>query len=529
MADPIAPPDVSPQAVNPDAPAIPDAPVAQPTAVAIPGTDSISQEYSDKVSRRDVPDLMKFAARNVGTPAGDAASHAIDKIVPAQQQFKKIIVDPLESAKTPQEQNIKAAEIYKTVADAPQWGTALIRYLMGDKQGAANLVTGGSPTTTTTYDINGKGIKTVTNALGETLSRTDMEDGHSVSDSEFSKRGGTYNSVAETLRGKNAAAIAAVNVDDLAKGVAKFGKFAAANNGQAQQRALLDQDLAQVKKYDPNASVLTNALGIISKTYGTASSTRASKSDTGQTTNSTGTSDKTSTGFKAGGALGNSESGPGNLAVGGTSGTEAGKNGAYVESKIGTQSNGTESENTNSIQTARNELMKEATAKRMQKGDLDRYLNIFDNYASIEANNKALRESGNVPSFITIPSDNQASNGITGLQVKNEHYKLNDALTAGYQRYYDEQKKNHVDPEDVPSSGQLEAAYSRTPEFKALQANYLKTVSGLFKQDDTQPVQQVKPNVPPAIKQTGPKGSVAPSHRTVTPPKKQAIADYFGS
>jgi len=532
MADPIIPPSTPDQGVQPAVPPVSSS-IQQPTAVAIPGTDPISQEYSDKVSQRNIPDLVSFAQRNIGTPAGDAASHALDTIVPAQQEFDKVIVQPLSSAKTPQEQHIKAAEIYKTVADAPQWGTALIRYLMGDKQGAANLVTGGSPVTTTTYDLNGKGIKTIANALGETLSRTDMEDGHSVSDSEFSKRGGTYNSVAETLRGKNAAAISASNVDDLTKGNIAFGKFAAANSGQSAQRSLLDQDLAQIKKYDPNANILSNALEIITKTYGAASTARKSKSDTGQTNNSTGTSDKTSSGLKAGGGVGagaESSSGSG-LGISGNTGNESGKNTAYSENKIGTTSSGNENENRNSVQTARNEIIKAATAKGMPKGDLDRYLNIFDNYASIEANNKVLRESNNVPSFITIPSDNQASNGITALQVKNEHYKLNDALTAGYQRFYDEQMKNHGDPTDVPSSAQLQAAYSRTPEFKSLQQNYLKTVSGLFKQDDQAPVQKPVADIPPAVsKPSGPSGSVPPSHRSVTPPKaKKSVAEYFGS
>ena len=155
------------------------------------------------IENRDVPMLTQIAKDNIGTPASDVAMRLTKTIQEGAAKFKEM-TDPIEKAGgvgTPAG-NIQVANTFQTVADNPQWGTALLKYVMGDKMGAVKQVTGGDITKRITYDNNGNQIEEAHNALGEAVSYYDPKLKQNISKEEYAQRVGGISAWENTLKGK---------------------------------------------------------------------------------------------------------------------------------------------------------------------------------------------------------------------------------------------------------------------------------------------------------------------------------------
>jgi hypothetical protein len=84
------------------------------------------------------------------------------------------------------------AKGWTTIQDNPQIGTALLRFVMGDKIGALNQITGGAVKAETEYDDAGKMLIVNRNELGQIDSIFDP-DGKMISRQEYAARGGSRN------------------------------------------------------------------------------------------------------------------------------------------------------------------------------------------------------------------------------------------------------------------------------------------------------------------------------------------------
>ena len=138
---------------------MPNAPVAQPdVAPAPPATPD--QKYEVAVANRDPNALVSLAKETIGTPLSPISLYAADSINKKAQEFDALTskIAQAGGAGTP-EGRMAVADTWKTVKDNPQWGDALLRYVLGDKQGAARMITGGDITTRITFDKYGKQIK----------------------------------------------------------------------------------------------------------------------------------------------------------------------------------------------------------------------------------------------------------------------------------------------------------------------------------------------------------------------------------
>lgn len=155
------------------------------------------------IENRDVQGLTQIAKDNIGTPASEVALRLAKTIQEGTAKFKEM-VDPIEKAGgigTP-EGNLKVASTFQTVADNPQWGTALLKYVMGDKMGAVKQITGGDITKRITYDNNGNQIEEAHNALGEAVSYFDPKLKKNLSKEEYAERVGGISAWENTLKGK---------------------------------------------------------------------------------------------------------------------------------------------------------------------------------------------------------------------------------------------------------------------------------------------------------------------------------------
>jgi hypothetical protein len=155
------------------------------------------------IGNRDPAGLRQIAKDNIGTPASDVALR-LAKTIESQKQESDKLFNPIEKAGgvgTPQG-NIAVANAFSSVADQPQWGTALIKYVLGDKQGAVKQITGGDITKKVTYDNNGDQILETHNALGEPLAYVDRKTGQNISEQEYAQRVGGISAWENSLKGQ---------------------------------------------------------------------------------------------------------------------------------------------------------------------------------------------------------------------------------------------------------------------------------------------------------------------------------------
>lgn len=216
MADPqkpmaVAPPVAAPVPPAPVAPVlaapVPAAPVAGP-AMAMPVTDGSDHAdvFDAAVESGDAKTLKSLTT----SPNPDVASAAktkvavIEKNSPLVRHLAPIEVSTpegrLEIEKTYQTLNNREeaqAKGWTTIKDSPQVGTALLRFVMGDKLGALRQITGGDVKADTEYDDNGNMLIVNRNELGQIDSVFDKS-GNMISREDYAARGGSR-ALADTL------------------------------------------------------------------------------------------------------------------------------------------------------------------------------------------------------------------------------------------------------------------------------------------------------------------------------------------
>ncbi len=155
------------------------------------------------IENRDVQGLTQIAKDTIGTPASEIAMRLAQTIEKGTADFNKLVA-PIEKAGgvgTPQG-NIQVANVFQTTADNPRFGTALLKYVLGDKAGAVKQITGGDITKRITYDNNGDQIEETHNALGEALSYFDPKQKRNLSKEEYAQRVGGISAWENTLKGR---------------------------------------------------------------------------------------------------------------------------------------------------------------------------------------------------------------------------------------------------------------------------------------------------------------------------------------
>lgn len=154
-------------------------------------TDDASKSYDNAVAARDPVAMMDVAKQSFGTPVGQAAMKAADFMYKTSKEFDDLI-GPVEKAGGPAtpEGRLALTNRWKSVKDDPQWGDAFLMYMMGDKVGAAQMVTGGPVKERITYDRAGNQLKERFNALGQIVEVMDMANQRKLDPREYGQRGG---------------------------------------------------------------------------------------------------------------------------------------------------------------------------------------------------------------------------------------------------------------------------------------------------------------------------------------------------
>jgi hypothetical protein len=203
VANAVVPNAVPPAAINPMG-AAPVNPAAIPVAqVETPVAASPTQREDDAIANRDVKGLVNIARDNIGTPTADIAMKVAKGIEERTSKFNSLVkpIDEKGGVATP-DGRMEFVKQFQTTADKPQWGNALISYVLGDKKAAVLQVTGGAVSSKVTFDNNGDMILEKVNELGEPVSYTDRKTGRPISEAEYAKRVGGISAWSNTLKGK---------------------------------------------------------------------------------------------------------------------------------------------------------------------------------------------------------------------------------------------------------------------------------------------------------------------------------------
>jgi hypothetical protein len=181
-----------------------EAPAVPVYASAVAEAAQLKNQGNQDLQTRNVGGLLNVATKmGADTDAGRALVSTAKEIQDRGFQFKTLTA-PIENAKTDSERNLAAANALRNVTEQPLYGQALIAFMMGNKEAAFNLATGGQVKTSVEFaKDNGNIIEVRANALGQPQSYFDRGLNRLLTPEEYSQRGGSVTDFDRTMSGKN--------------------------------------------------------------------------------------------------------------------------------------------------------------------------------------------------------------------------------------------------------------------------------------------------------------------------------------
>lgn len=478
----------------------------------------IAPKYDEAVANRDVNALKQAAKDNIDNPASGPFLRAAKIIERNQTEFQKLVA-PIEQKgglATP-EGKIAIATQFETTADRPQWGTALLKYVMGDKAGAVKQITGGDIKTRITYDNNGNQIEEKFNELGEPLSYIDRKTGQMISKEEYAKRVGGISSWANTLYGITEGERRKQNLEVENKETAQANHWLGLTQSHAGLWRQINDTLGKMRT-DLDPKLYNQIIESTTSSAGLASSRSKSSSILQQLNDAASRGE----GAKLSDTLAAELGGRGKvLQIKGD--RVVSTDGSFNESISSLrQRQSSESQNaeaTNNAAKTRESIMTAQKLGQLASADANRLLFVLDASQRIGRETADAVDKFGKPSFISLPStstivDKQAQVMAQALQGMHNAEQM-----MVYKNYRDNALQGYRQTNQLPSPGEIAAQYSKTGGYRELQDVYSNEIGKVLSESFT-PAKTVPAN----------KGAVAPA-KTVestvgkAPPKKRSLAD----
>ena len=371
------------------------------------------------------------------------------------------------------------AKGWTTIQDNPQVGTALLRFVMGDKIGALNQITGGAVKAETEYDDQGRMLIVNRNELGQIDSIFDP-DGKMISRQEYAARGGSRD-LDKTLARKRQIQMQEENIKTYLRDTEKNYKAASALGAAS----TYSMEMAELSKDFVDADPETSAF--------LASFNNATLNYESNRSNTIGLLDslaRSKTKDLSAGQIKDIITGVGNItgqvikheegdkfSVGGKTGvsvndllqqTKQSSSSAAIDRSV-SQSKENVAKQIKIIQASKMDPQDKA-AQIQKLAKLDRYFDLAGQREKIYAENQA-----NLPSFAQIPTSlpnitDQASrlklNAIQGQYAAAQVTAFNDW------KEQELKKERVVNPNFVPEPGRYEAQWVKQGKFKELEKEF---------------------------------------------------------
>lgn len=463
-------------AVAPVAPAAPPAAAPFVSPVAASSTAELSTLYEDAIQSGNPASMYSLTSRAKGTPYEGAIRKSAETMNRYVADFEENVKKPIERAGGvgTGQGNIAAAKVYETIADQPQKGRAFFEWLIGNKNWS-QFITGGKPTTTIGYDSNGKQLERTINELGQVISVRDGTTRQLLTPKEVDERGGFLPSLENALGFQqqkelsqfNAKAFnASTEMAALAATVAP-GQRAAAKEGSDIFQKLYDLDLTPDQR---------KAIGLFSNEQ-TSKSQNRSAGLTGLSQAINSTDNKVGAeyvealkpmlaamGFKLGA----------DRTIQNSSGQSASK--SQLESLQKNLSESTESNQQFTRDAAT--FLKREVFNNLNPEERTLLGRAFDLQFSIEKTNANMGDR-RLP-FLKNPAAMTAGDEFSRAEASMLAHEFNADAMEAYANWRKKELVNFKEKGVLPQAMELEAAFARSDEYKALAAAYAARNKDLF-------------------------------------------------
>lgn len=481
----IAPPVAAPvrMGVSPDVAQSADANIAPPAR-------NLSDMYEDAASSGDPSAMRSLVQRAKGTeyePVVERSAQVMQRNADQVSNIATPIVEAggLESPRG----RLVATAAFKTVADDPQKGRAFVEMLMGNPKWRT-FVTGGTPTTVVGFDSAGKQLEKTVNELGQIVSVVDSETGEPIDRNQLSQRGGFLNSLDNALGFQAKKEISKFNTEAFNKSSAATKDFAA----RAPELKGLYSEMRQR---------LVN--------LGTADLTEDQRRAIGQfTERSMGISQTMSQGLSAlqqkmdqkDVNLSRSEQKALDAVMQkfglriGPSGSVVNKNGESVsKSELGQMQNSLSngSEFDRNFRQSKEDFLRSELFKNLGGAEMKNLGRILDLQGSIERSLMEVSSKHGTLPFVINPKGYQLGDEFSRGEASALIGEFNQDVTTAYNRWRDQKVEAYRRNGDVPSAGELEAAFVNTDIYKDLKQRYADENRAILRRPDYRGPSSQKP------------------------------------
>jgi hypothetical protein len=482
---------------------------------ALQDAAAIKDGANAALANRDPKGLIN-AAQQMGldTPQGNATLKTAQEMQERSNAFSQVVA-PINAAKTDGERNLAAAKALRNVSQEPLYGQALIAFMMGQKDTAFNLATGGALKTTTEYaKDNGNIIQVTVNALGQPQGYFDVEQKRVLTPEEYSKRGGSVSDIDKTFAIKSAEENRKQYNSSFQNERIAVNKWTEAYAGLAPKLEFLDKFYRSAKT-DLAPDEYAKLVGSIANSVG-QSSTKSNASTYFNQINdnkSKGQSQKVDAGLAA--KLGI----PKELI-----GTEFSIDGNYLVSKSNNQKYdyGALKQQTDSAslaseasQNSQSTLDSIVTSKKFQdsiagkspqeKAKLIQQMKTaiqFGNEVGSELN-KAVDQYGK-PTFISLPTAASFTDTQAQAMTQLAQHKQNAEQIAAYRNHFDTNAKHYDETKTLPVPGAIGAAYTSKPIFNEIRDRWSNEINTIMDSEFVARGAKQQPTAKPEAKSSAP-------------------------
>jgi hypothetical protein len=461
---------------------------------ALQDAAAIKDSANAALANRDPKALINVAQQiGLDTPQGNAALKTAQEMQERSNNFSQIVA-PINNAKTDGERNLAAAKALRNVSQEPLYGQALIAFMMGQKDTAFNLATGGALKTTTEYaKDNGNIIQVTVNALGQPQAYFDVEQKRTLTPEEYSKRGGSTSDIDKTFAMRSAEESRSTYNAAFKNERIAVNKWTEAYAGLAPKLEFLDK-FYRTAKTDLAPDEYAKLVGAINQSVG-QSSTKANSSTYFNQINDSKNKKES---IKVDAGLAAKLRIPAQLI-----GTEFTVDGNYLVSKsngssydYGLLKQQTDSANLSSeaTQNSQSTLDSIVTSKKFQdsiagkspqeKARLVQEMKTaiqFGNEVGAELN-KAVDQYGK-PTFISLPTAASFTDTQAQAMVQLAQHKQNAEQIAAYRDHFDKNAKHYDDTKTLPVPGAIGAAYTSKPIFNEIRDRWSNDIARIFESE----------------------------------------------
>lgn len=518
--------------------------MADPTITQAPNTPAVVTAYpsaindaaqtkvamNDALQNRDAGSLVDYAKQvGIDTPQGKALVSTAQEIQSRAKEFAQFTA-PIVQAKTDGDRNIAAAKAMQEKADQPLYGQALIAFMMGQKEDAFHLFTGGKPKTTIEYaKDNGNIIEVTTNALGRPLSYFDTKLNRYLTPEEYSDRGGSVTDIDRTFSMKT-------KEDNRAFYNAAFQKEKEAGNkwlqsyaGHAPKIEFVDK-VAGSLKTDLPAEEYAQIIGAISSSFGQANTRNNASTYFNQLSKNAGSAEGQQITREMQAALGLPREAAGKILKFDASGRFLQSDDKSVRISVDqlkqqTDSASLSSETSKNSQTTLDSVLssKKFQAAIAQKPPQEQARIISQMKTALQFANEIGSDLSNLsskyekPSFISLPTSASFADSQAQLKVQMSQHKQNLEQLQAARAYISDAEKYYARTNTLPSPGEISANFVNTPISKEVRANWANQIQKDVEADYVNAIQKRQQAAAPKAQPAS--GPVAP------PTKRPSLAE----